>query len=241
MWLELKECFALADLLLSDCVSSNGAGTPMQTGGMLLVRASTGRGQRLRLATGQALELQLPAELAAAGRQLYHSLDRHSWTALPTEPVPVSGPAYAQVPVNGSLDAAADSSPARSSNLLSSATDELPAATLRSPELGWLTCLRTWSEGGDIGLLVPTDPDAHTTVRLVFPEAGVILAGTPQTGGYAFTGLPARQRAVVVGLRYEGGNTFLAVQPLQAGQGADTLDFRQTELADIEQQLAALR
>ena len=128
VWLELKECFALADLLLSDCVSSNGAGTPMQTGGMLLVRASTGRGQRLRLATGQALELQLPAELAAAGRQLYHSLDRHSWTALPTEPVPVSGPAYAQVPVNGSLDAAADSSPARSSNLLSSATDELHPA-----------------------------------------------------------------------------------------------------------------
>lgn len=239
VWLELKECFALADLLLSDCVSNNAGGTPMQTGGMLLVRASTGHGQRLTLASGQALELQLPPELAAAGRQLYHSLDRHSWTALPTEPVPASGPAYAQAPINGS--AAADSSPTASSNLLSSATDALPAATLRSAELGWLTCLRTWPDAGDIGLLVPADVDAYTTVRLVFPESGVILAGTPQAGGYAFTGLPAQQRAVVVGLRYEGGNTFLAVQPLRAGQGADTLDFRQTELGDIEQQLAALR
>lgn len=241
VWLELKECFALADLLLSDCISSNAAGDAMQTGGMLLVRASTGHGQRLRLAAGQALELQLPAELAAAGRQLYHSPDRHSWTALPTETLPASGPAYAQVPINGSPGLAADSSPTASSNLLSSATDELPAATLRSTELGWLTCLRTWSEAGSIGLLVPADVDVHTTVRLVFPESGVIMAGTPQAGGYAFTGLPPQQRAVLVGLRYEGGNAFLAVQPVKAGQGADTLEFRQAELGEIEQQLAALR
>ncbi|RTQ47592.1 hypothetical protein EJV47_19450 [Hymenobacter gummosus] len=241
VWVELKECFSLADLLLSDCISTDAAGAPMQTGGMLLVRASTGRGQRLRLAPGQTLDITLPEEYATAGRQLYHSPDRRSWAAVPVEALPASGPAYAQAtPLNGSAGVAAESSATASSNLLSSAGEGLPAATLRSAELGWLTCLRSWAGAGSIGLLVPADVDEHTTVRLVFPESGVILAGAPQAGGYAFTGLPAQQRAVLVGLRYEGGNSYLAVQPLKAGLGADTLQFREASLGEIEEQLADL-
>jgi hypothetical protein len=240
VWLELKECFSLAELLLSDCVSTGPGGEVMQTGGMLLVRASTGKGQTLQLASGQALELALPAELPHAGRQLYLSTDRRSWAALPTETAPESGPAYAQASTAGSniIGAAAESSATGAETVPALQPGEAP---LLSPALGWLSCLRTWHGAGANGLLVPAEVDEHTTVRLVFPESGVILAGTPQAGGYAFVGLPAQQRAVVVGLRYEGGNSFLAVQRLVAGHGADTLQFREVSLGEIEEQLAALR
>ncbi|MCC3155943.1 hypothetical protein LJ737_01750 [Hymenobacter sp. 15J16-1T3B] len=243
VWLELKECLALADLLLSDHVSTGPGGAPMQAGGMLLVRAVTSKGQALSLAPGAALELNLPAELRAAGRQLYHSPDRQHWSALPAEVAPESGPAYAQASSTGGssiLDTPAESAASSNPEPLAAQPESSGPDWLRSPALGWLSCLRGWNPG-DNNLLVPTEADEHTVVRLVYPEAGVILSGQPQTGGYAFQGLPAQQRAVLVGLRYEGGNAFLAVQPLAPGDTAAPLEFREVSLADMEQRLQELR
>ncbi|GAB3827380.1 hypothetical protein [Hymenobacter jeollabukensis] len=242
VWLELKECLALADLLLSDHVSTGPDGTPMQAGGMLLVRAVTSKGQALHLAPGAAIVLNLPAELHA-GRQLYHSPDRQHWAALPADTAPESGPAYAQASSTAGssiLDTPAESSANHNPAPLT-ALAEPGLDWLRSTELGWLSCLRGWHPEGAAQLLVPTEADDHTVVRLVYPEAGVILAGQPQAAGYAFQGLPAQQRAVLVGLRYEGGNAFLAVQSLAPGDTAAPLEFREVSLADIEQRLQELR
>ncbi|WP_460576099.1 hypothetical protein [Hymenobacter coalescens] len=241
VWLELKECLGLADLLLSDCVSTGPGGEAMQTGGVLLVRATTGKGQALRLAPGSALEVQLPEEQRAPGRQLYHSNDRRQWAALPLEAAPESGPAYAQASTAGSsiIDAVAESSATEAAP--SPALDAADPTLLRSPELGWLTCLRSWPPAGEATLLVPTEIDEHTSVRLVFPEAGVILAGTPHAAGYVFEGLPAHQRAVLVGLRYFNGSAYVAVQPVAPGQEPAPLEFREATLGEIEEQLQALR
>ncbi|WP_400192629.1 TonB family protein [Hymenobacter sp. B81] len=90
VWVELKECYSLADLLLSNHVSVANAGEPQQTGGMLLVRA-TAKGQPLQLATGTALEVELPADGYQPGLELYYGLARRRqpvrWS--PAGPVPV--------------------------------------------------------------------------------------------------------------------------------------------------------
>ncbi|OON70812.1 hypothetical protein [Hymenobacter sp. CRA2] len=244
VWVELKECFTLPELLLSDCISVGAGGEPMQTGGVLLVRATTGHGQALRLASGYAVELELPDEQRRGAHQLYHSPDRQHWAALPVEAQPESGPAYAQASTGGSsiIGAAAESSATGSSNLLSSAAGVPAENALRSAELGWLTCLRSWHPAGEAALVVPAEVDEHTSVRLVYPEAGVIIPGTPQADGYAFAGVPAQLRAVVVGLRYFNGSAYLAVQELQPGAAeVPALEFREAELADIEQALEQLR
>ena len=242
VWVELKECYSLAELLLSDCVSRSASGEAMQTGGMLLVRASTGRGQVLHLTADQALELELPEEQRRGSRQLYHSADRQRWAALTDSSVPAgSSLAYAQATEPDSNAGTAGSSTAGS---LPPAEAEMPrsAEVLRSSALGWLTCLRTARAVTTAPLLVPAEVDEHTTVRLVLPESGVILAGVPREGGFAFEDVPAEQRAVVVGLRYFNGSAYLAVQPVVAG--ADTLaplQFEEQTLGDLEQRLEQLR
>ncbi|AYA38093.1 energy transducer TonB [Hymenobacter oligotrophus] len=85
VWVELKECYSLTDLLLSNCVSMSVSGDALQASGMLLVRATTARGQQLRLAEGRALELVVPSEQRHPGLQLYHSSGRtpKRWAAAP--------------------------------------------------------------------------------------------------------------------------------------------------------------
>jgi TonB family protein len=58
VWVELKECYAPSDLLLSNLVTETLAGAPLELSGAVLVRATAG-GQQLALAAGRALQLEL--------------------------------------------------------------------------------------------------------------------------------------------------------------------------------------
>jgi hypothetical protein len=79
-------------------------------------------------------------------------------------------------------------------------------------------------------------------VRLVFRASTTIVTGQPQAEGYYFTGLPAGQRAVVVGVQYRNGTPYLAMHETITGQrDAEELEFRETTLAGLEEQLAKLQ
>ncbi|RSK42662.1 energy transducer TonB [Hymenobacter perfusus] len=58
VWVELKECYAASDLLLSNLLTETLAGAPLELTGAVLVRATAG-GQQLALAAGRALQLEL--------------------------------------------------------------------------------------------------------------------------------------------------------------------------------------
>lgn len=70
VWVELKECYSVADLLLSNLLTETALGTPLELAGAVLVRA-TASGQQLTLATGRELQIEL-AEQASQNRQLYY-------------------------------------------------------------------------------------------------------------------------------------------------------------------------
>ncbi|WP_167852097.1 energy transducer TonB [Hymenobacter elongatus] len=59
VWVELKECYSVADMLLSNLSTVTPEGELLESGGIVLVRASA-RGQQLRLAAGQGFQLQMP-------------------------------------------------------------------------------------------------------------------------------------------------------------------------------------
>ncbi|UOQ54272.1 energy transducer TonB [Hymenobacter cellulosivorans] len=59
VWVEMKECYSVADMLLSNLTTVTPDGELLESGGIVLVRASA-RGQQLRLAPGQAFQLEMP-------------------------------------------------------------------------------------------------------------------------------------------------------------------------------------
>ncbi|UYZ62103.1 energy transducer TonB [Hymenobacter weizhouensis] len=121
-------------------------------------------------------------------------------------------------------------------------SEELPEApaALRISRLGWVAGGEPWTETA-ASLLVPAAPDANTALRLLVPGRRVVLAGQPRSGGYEFGATPAAAQYVLVGLRYENGTPFLARHDAQAGSAPpDSLQFRETTLADLETVLARL-
>ncbi|MBC6612970.1 TonB family protein [Hymenobacter sp. BT507] len=72
VFVELKECYGLADVLLSNIVSETTDDQLLIPGGAVLVRA-TGNGQFLRIAAGRAVQVELPAS-ARSGMPLYYGL-----------------------------------------------------------------------------------------------------------------------------------------------------------------------
>lgn len=58
VWVELKECYAASDMLLSNLLTETLAGAPLELTGAVLVRA-TAAGQQLVLAAGRSLQLEL--------------------------------------------------------------------------------------------------------------------------------------------------------------------------------------
>lgn len=70
VFVELKECYGLADRLLSNIVSETADDQLMLPGGAVLLRA-TGNGQPLHIAEGGAVQVELPATTKAT-MQLYY-------------------------------------------------------------------------------------------------------------------------------------------------------------------------
>jgi TonB family protein len=110
-------------------------------------------------------------------------------------------------------------------------------------QLGWLNCERAWQpSGAPVALLATADVEPGTSVHLVFRESTTILTGQPQDDGYHFSGVPANQRAVLVGVQYRNGTPYLALQEIVTGQrAAEALAFRETTLTELEQALEKLR
>ncbi|TGD78539.1 energy transducer TonB [Hymenobacter wooponensis] len=78
VWVELKECYSLADLLLSNLLTETTSGTPLELAGAVLVRATAG-GQQLALAAGQEMQVQLSS---GAQPQLFYGEAASSGSAL---------------------------------------------------------------------------------------------------------------------------------------------------------------
>ncbi|GGG44326.1 hypothetical protein GCM10011378_20840 [Hymenobacter glacieicola] len=79
VWVELKECYAASDMLLSNLLTETLAGAPLELTGAVLVRA-TAAGQQLLLAAGRSLQLEL------AGSHSGHPLF-YGQAAAPAAPV----------------------------------------------------------------------------------------------------------------------------------------------------------
>jgi TonB family protein len=89
VWVELKECYSVADLLLSNLLTETTGGTPLELAGAVLVRATAG-GQQLALAAGQELQVQLASE---AQPQLYYGAAASTSTPLRWEEATPATPA----------------------------------------------------------------------------------------------------------------------------------------------------
>ena len=60
VWVELKECLTPAEMLLTNLSTATIDGQPLQTAGMVLLKASQ-NGQPLQVAAGRTMRLELPA------------------------------------------------------------------------------------------------------------------------------------------------------------------------------------
>lgn len=140
--------------------------------------------------------------------------------------------------------------------LTASTTTANPAASTEEPteptptdryvfhcsQLGWFNVDRPLSGGGSTTLVAAPTSSEATTVRLVVQgDTPTVLPGEVVEGGYQFSKLPAGRRAVVVGLRYEGGVPYMAWQETTTGQDITVpLEFRETTIEELERRLERL-
>ncbi len=73
VWIELKECYSLVDMLLSDMVSETADGQLLTTGGGVFIRASA-HGQQLALAPNRTYQVELPVSRQQAGMSLFRGI-----------------------------------------------------------------------------------------------------------------------------------------------------------------------
>jgi hypothetical protein len=113
-----------------------------------------------------------------------------------------------------------------------------------STQLGWFNCDRVWhaATNSSADLMATTDADPNTSVYLLFREAKALVAGQAEESGYAFRGVPANKRAVLIGIRYENGTPYLALRETTTGRHAtEPLTFRETTLEELERVLERLK
>ncbi len=113
-------------------------------------------------------------------------------------------------------------------------------------QLGWLNADQPLPDATGTQLATESvtasanTPDG-TAVRLVLRGATPsVLAGQPTEGGYQFDNVPAGRRAVLIGLRYEGGTPYLAWQETITGQETIPLEFQEITLEELERRLERL-
>ncbi|WP_197070458.1 energy transducer TonB [Hymenobacter sp. DG25B] len=73
VWIELKECYSLVDMLLSDVVSETADGQLLTTGGGVFIRASA-HGQQLALAPNRTYQVELPVSRQQTGMSLFRGV-----------------------------------------------------------------------------------------------------------------------------------------------------------------------
>jgi hypothetical protein len=99
VWVELKECYSMADILLSNLSTVSENNDLLETGGIVLVQASA-QGQPLRVAEGQTIQIDMPASRRQPGMRLSRGLgDRRKllrWVALTPEAEPAEEKFYTE-------------------------------------------------------------------------------------------------------------------------------------------------
>ncbi len=94
-----------------------------------------------------------------------------------------------------------------------SAAYETDRYLMVSAQLGWINCDRfTDPQTPRTNLFVALDSTYDATVRIVFNDINGIINGNRFTGGFEFQNLPGGERATIVALRYNNGQTEIAIQ-----------------------------
>ncbi|MCC2545872.1 energy transducer TonB [Hymenobacter sp. BT175] len=109
-------------------------------------------------------------------------------------------------------------------------------------QLGWFLRDEPWQPlDSTAALRAGADVEPTTTVHLVLRDHAVILEGAAEAQGYAFARVPARQRAVLVGVQFRNDLPYLALRETTTGQrDTEPLEFRETTLAELERTLTKL-
>ncbi|WP_167856462.1 energy transducer TonB [Hymenobacter metallicola] len=108
--------------------------------------------------------------------------------------------------------------------------------------LGWLNADRPLAAGSPVDFAVPVDVEPGTSIRLVFEDCLAIAEAQPQADGYAFQGIPANRKVVLVGVQYRNGTPFLAMRRTVTGQAStEQLVFQETTLADLERAMEKIQ
>ena len=147
-----------------------------------------------------------------------------------------STPASAQAPVM-----AAASLPTEAAEEAPATPEPTDRYVFHCSQLGWFNADRPFPGATGSHQVISSETDASTSVRLVLRGATPsILAGQPTETGYQFDNVPAGRRAVLIGLRYQGGTPYLAWQETTTGQLPSALDFQETTLEELERRLERL-
>jgi TonB family protein len=92
VWVELKECYTPAEMVLTNLTTLTTDNQPLQTSGMVLVKA-TAAGRPLQVAEGHTMRLEMPAAKGRPlpGMQLYYGqANPVHWVAAPAAATPTA-------------------------------------------------------------------------------------------------------------------------------------------------------
>lgn len=118
--------------------------------------------------------------------------------------------------------------------------DDLKYYVFSTRRLGWINvdCFADLRKRQLTGFSIDLPVNEQTDCKLVLRERRAIFSPTHEAGRYTFRGVPKREQATIVALRYANGQPELALLDIVIGEGPYALTFRQVSLEELKAELA---
>ena len=112
-----------------------------------------------------------------------------------------------------------------------------------SPGLGWSNCDRyAYNAANMSNVKTPVKYDKTTDLKLVMVDDKVVIPSHLCNDSFCFTNVPKQKKAKLIGLKYENGTPYFAMQEITTGDAFNAdLKFEKHTLEEIKQIISSIR
>jgi hypothetical protein len=120
--------------------------------------------------------------------------------------------------------------------------DDFKYYVYNNSKLGWknIDCFAAIPNNQKISLSVDISPASNTDCKLVFKDRGFVIPAIIEVNSYQFKGVPRGERAMIVAIRYENNQPFLAMKEVTVEAKIFDVEFKAMTLEELKVALKAL-
>jgi len=120
--------------------------------------------------------------------------------------------------------------------------DDFKYYIFNTSKLGWKNCdiFADIKEKDKTEIKIDIKPEKTIDCKLVFKNRSSVLPAKINKDFFSFSGIPKKEKAWIVGVKYENGIPYLALKEIEIKEGSYSIDFKQMSLDKLKEELKVL-